>query len=78
MNITLFLAFLSFGETRIVWISGEMLADSCSFLLSLQYLGGWYEMYRFPAVFESGQICNTANYTLKADGHIKVDNQGYK
>ena len=43
-----------------------------------QYLGDWYEVYKFYAAFESGQSCARANYTLKDDGHIKVLNRGYK
>ena len=55
-----------------------MLTDSyCSYLLPLQYLGVWYEVYKFPDIFELGQRCVSANYTLKDDGHIRVDNIGY-
>ncbi|XP_076447038.1 apolipoprotein D-like [Babylonia areolata] len=43
-----------------------------------KYLGQWLEIYAFPASFESGQRCVTANYTLKGNGHIMVNNQGYK
>ncbi|XP_078692814.1 apolipoprotein D-like [Branchiostoma floridae x Branchiostoma belcheri] len=38
-----------------------------------QYLGLWHEIERFPAVFEAGK-CVTANYTLKSDGHVRVEN----
>ncbi|XP_066291637.1 apolipoprotein D-like [Branchiostoma lanceolatum] len=38
-----------------------------------QYLGLWHEIERFPFVFEAGK-CITANYTLKSDGHVRVEN----
>jgi len=40
-----------------------------------KYLGLWYEIERFPAIFE-GDNCGTANYTLNDQGNIKVVN-GY-
>ncbi|KAL8581274.1 hypothetical protein ACOMHN_028300 [Nucella lapillus] len=43
-----------------------------------RYLGQWFEINAFPATFESGQTCVTANYTLKDDGHVRVENKGYK
>ncbi|XP_066293031.1 apolipoprotein D-like [Branchiostoma lanceolatum] len=39
------------------------------------YMGEWYEIEKFPAAFESGK-CVRANYTLQANGHVKVDNEG--
>jgi len=39
-----------------------------------KYLGLWYEIERFPAIFE-GDNCGTANYSLKDNGNIKVDNR---
>jgi len=43
-----------------------------------RYLGEWYEIYAFPQIFEWGQKCISANYTLRADGHINVDNRGIR
>ncbi|CAG2252903.1 APOD [Mytilus edulis] len=40
------------------------------------YLGDWYEIYKFKANFENGQKCAHANYLLKDDGHIRVNNSG--
>jgi len=39
-----------------------------------QYLGTWYEIYKFSNIFEAGK-CNRAVYTLKDDGHINVENR---
>lgn len=45
----------------------------CS-LLSVQYLGRWYEIEKIPASFEKGN-CNLANYSQMENGNIKVLNQ---
>jgi lipocalin len=42
-----------------------------------RYLGTWYEIARYPNSFEKNLIGVTATYSLKADGKIKVLNQGY-
>jgi len=39
-----------------------------------RYLGLWYEIERFPAIFE-GDNCGTANYTVNAAGNIGVENR---
>ncbi|CAH1273834.1 APOD [Branchiostoma lanceolatum] len=39
-----------------------------------QYLGAWHEIEKFTAYFEAGK-CLRANYTLKPDGHVIVDNE---
>ena len=41
-----------------------------------QYVGNWYEFARVPNSFEDG-ICDTATYTLQADGTVQVLNQEY-
>lgn len=43
-------------------------------LLSLQYLGRWYEIEKIPVSFEKGS-CIQANYSLMENGNIKVINQ---
>ncbi|WAR11660.1 APOD-like protein [Mya arenaria] len=43
-----------------------------------EYLGDWYEIYKFYAAFESGQSCAKANYQIKPDGHIRIFNSGFK
>ncbi|CAC5396671.1 APOD [Mytilus coruscus] len=42
-----------------------------------QYLGDWYEIYKFKAGFENDQVCNKANYKLKDNGHIDIFNSGF-
>ncbi|TFF35968.1 lipocalin family protein [Mucilaginibacter psychrotolerans] len=42
-----------------------------------RYLGKWYEICRMDFKFEKNLNNVTANYTLKDDGSIKVDNKGY-
>ncbi|XP_031705831.1 gamma-glutamyl hydrolase-like isoform X2 [Anarrhichthys ocellatus] len=39
----------------------------------MKYLGTWYEIEKFPAVFERG-TCNQATYSMLADGSVKVHN----
>jgi apolipoprotein D and lipocalin family protein len=41
------------------------------------YTGTWYEIARLPFSFESKLKCNTATYSLRADGRIKVLNKGH-
>jgi apolipoprotein D and lipocalin family protein len=43
-----------------------------------QYLGKWYEIYRFDNKFEKDLVGVTAEYSLRKDGKIKVKNSGYK
>lgn len=42
-----------------------------------RYLGTWYEIARFDFFFENNIDEVTANYSLNADGSIKVINRGY-
>ncbi len=42
-----------------------------------KYLGKWYEIARLDMRFERNLNNVTAEYSLKKDGTIKVDNQGY-
>jgi apolipoprotein D and lipocalin family protein len=44
---------------------------------SERYLGTWYEIARFDFRFEKGLNNTTANYSLNANGSIKVVNKGY-
>ena len=47
--------------------------------LDLQkYLGIWYEIARYNHSFERGLVGVTANYSIREDGKIKVQNSGYK
>ncbi|XP_069112836.1 apolipoprotein D-like [Argopecten irradians] len=40
------------------------------------YIGDWYELYKFPASFETGEKCIVANYSLTPENHIRVKNTG--
>ena len=42
-----------------------------------KYLGKWYEMARLDFKFERGLNNTTANYSLRDDGKIRVENRGY-
>ena len=46
------------------------------FSIPFQYLGDWYEIYKFEASFEGQQRCIRANYQMKEDGYIQVQNTG--
>jgi apolipoprotein D and lipocalin family protein len=43
-----------------------------------RYTGTWYEIARFPNLFEKGLKCVTATYTLRDDGRVTVLNKGCK
>ena len=41
-------------------------------------MGRWFEIERyFPIVFELGVNCGQANYELKDNQHVRVENKGY-
>lgn len=40
-----------------------------------RYLGRWYEIASFPQRFQRGCVATTANYTLRGDGRIGVENE---
>ena len=42
-----------------------------------KYLGKWYEIARLDFKFERNLINTTAQYSINADGTIKVVNRGY-
>ena len=42
-----------------------------------RYLGKWYEICRMDFKFEKNLSDVTANYSLKPNGDIRVDNRGY-
>lgn len=43
-----------------------------------RYLGKWYEIARYDHKFQHGMVGCTALYSMKANGRIKVTNQGYR
>lgn len=43
-----------------------------------RYMGKWYEIARFDHKFERNLVGNTAEYSFRDDGLIKVLNSGYK
>jgi apolipoprotein D and lipocalin family protein len=40
-----------------------------------RYLGRWYEIASFPQRFQQGCVATTANYALRDDGRIRVENE---
>jgi apolipoprotein D and lipocalin family protein len=42
-----------------------------------KYLGKWYEVARLDFTFEKNLNNTTAEYSIKENGNIKVDNKGY-
>ena len=43
-----------------------------------RYLGKWYEIAKYPVVFEKNLVAVTATYSIRDDGKIKVTNAGRK
>jgi apolipoprotein D and lipocalin family protein len=43
-----------------------------------KYLGKWYEIARMDFKYERGLNNTTAEYSVRDDGKIKVDNKGFK
>jgi lipocalin len=58
--------------------SDEMKTSIVKELDLQRYLGTWYEIARFDHRFERGLVGVTATYSIRADGKIRVLNQGYK
>ena len=48
----------------------------CLFL-PFQYTGKWYEFENYFAVFQAGGRCVTADYTLRVDNTVIVNNTAY-
>lgn len=52
-------------------------ADGLTVILSSdQYMGKWYEIVKYPMIWELGLKCVTATYSLNKDGTVGVHNQG--
>ncbi len=43
-----------------------------------RYMGTWYEIAKYPVIFERGLVGVTAEYTLQDDGSVKVVNRGFQ
>jgi apolipoprotein D and lipocalin family protein len=43
-----------------------------------KYMGKWYEIAKYPFIFECGLVGVTAEYSLNDDGTVKVVNKGFK
>lgn len=43
-----------------------------------QYAGTWYEIAKYPVIFERGLVGVTAEYTLLDDGTVRVVNRGFR
>ena len=42
-----------------------------------RYMGTWYEIAKFPQIFENGLVGITARYSLLPNGKVRVLNSGY-
>lgn len=51
--------------------------DSVPYFDLQAYLGLWYQIATIPSWFQRDLVTVTAEYSLRADGKIKVDNTGY-
>lgn len=71
-----------------IGIAGILLYSSCSIRMPKgaqpvanfnleKYLGKWYELARLDHRFEKNMDRNTAEYSLKENGAVKVYNRGY-
>lgn len=69
-------------------ILGLMIFNSCSVGIpngatavknfeAKKYIGKWYEIARIDFKWEKNMDQVTAEYSMKENGHIKVDNKGY-
>jgi len=43
-----------------------------------RYMGKWYEIAKYPVIFERGLVGVTAEYTLLDDGTVRVVNGGFR
>jgi apolipoprotein D and lipocalin family protein len=43
-----------------------------------RYMGKWYEIAKYPVIFERGLVGVTAEYTLLDDGSVRVVNGGFR
>jgi apolipoprotein D and lipocalin family protein len=43
-----------------------------------RYMGTWYEICRYPQIFEKNLVGVTATYSLMPNGKVRVINAGYK
>jgi apolipoprotein D and lipocalin family protein len=66
-NLILIMLTFSYGQNKMEPVTNFKLD---------QYLGKWYEIARLPAKFEKNLIKVTANYSLKQNGKVKIENQG--
>ena len=69
----LFLAFATIYSCKTIPENATAVKPFCK----EKYLGKWYEIARIDFKFEKDLNNTTAEYSLKKDGKIKVDNKGY-
>jgi len=43
-----------------------------------RYMGKWYEIAKYPVLFERGLVGVTAEYSLRDDGTVRVVNKGFR
>ncbi|CAG2170440.1 unnamed protein product [Oppiella nova] len=41
------------------------------------FMGLWYQLERYPDIFETGFKCQTANYSLNTDGTVNITHNEY-
>lgn len=52
--------------------------ETVSYVDLSRYAGKWYEIAKYPVFFERGLVGVTAEYTLLADGSVRVINRGFR
>ena len=75
-NLSKVSGILGFFRFENIWQVKIHRFKSPCYSLDFQYLGLWYEIARTENIWEIGLKCVTANYTLRPDGIIRVDNKG--
>ena len=74
ININYFIIFIA-----IIMLNSCMQTKELPVVKNLdikKYSGKWYEIARLPNKFEEGLKCVTANYTIKENGKVIVENRG--
>ena len=76
------LAWIGVWALGLLWIVTSSSCRTASVPLDVvgdvdldRYLGRWYEIASFPQRFQEGCVATTANYTLRDDGRIRVENE---
>lgn len=73
----LLLAFISIGTLIACASNDKIEPEAVKNFDQKKYLGTWYEIARLDYKWEKNLNNVTANYSLKENGEIRVDNKGY-